>query len=93
VAGNVAGRAAERVKDDVAWIAGNATDHEPRHLPAANEPLREQESVMTTSTKKAIHDEENGIAEMLHDAGERLTDFKDESVKTSASASTPWVAR
>jgi len=36
--GDAAGDAAERVKDDVAWIAGNATQESPPQLPAAQQP-------------------------------------------------------
>jgi|HubBroStandDraft_6_1064221.scaffolds.fasta_scaffold80299_1 ElaB/YqjD/DUF883 family membrane-anchored ribosome-binding protein len=37
---------------------------------------------MTTTTKKPSHESENGLSEILHDAGERVVELKDESVRT-----------
>ncbi len=37
---------------------------------------------MTTHIKKTATETENGISEMLHDASERIVDFKDESLAT-----------
>ncbi len=37
---------------------------------------------MTTQTKKNGTETEDGISGMLHDAGERIVDFKDESLAT-----------
>jgi hypothetical protein len=37
---------------------------------------------MTTTAKKTEIESENGLSEMLHDAGERVVELKDESMKT-----------
>ncbi len=37
---------------------------------------------MTTTTKKSAHETEDGVSDLLHDAGDRIVALKDESLTT-----------